>query len=151
MNAKTRSLVVVALALALELLLSPSTSQGQDKPGKVRLNVSAFDYAKHLIASGYVVNDTKGRWRADQPATKEENNFIRLHGFDEYAKWYLGIDEKHGEHAKSRYKFPYGDFKNVHRCGVLAVKSRARQYQYSEIEAAADKLLAEISVKMSKH
>jgi hypothetical protein len=150
MNAKTRPLVVAALALAFALLLAPSRSEGQDKTGKVQLNVGAFEQAKRLIAGGYVVNDTKGKWGADQPTAKEKNNFIRLHGFDEYAKWHLGIDAKHGEHTKSRYKFPYGDFKNVHRCGVLAVKSRARQYRYSEIEMAADELLAEISAKLPK-
>ncbi|MGZ4258573.1 MAG: hypothetical protein ACXVRE_12495, partial [Gaiellaceae bacterium] len=38
---------------------------------------------------------------------------------------------------KGRYKFPYGDFENVHRCGVLAAESRAGQYKYFDIENAA--------------
>jgi hypothetical protein len=42
--------------------------------------------------------------------------------------------------TKRRYKFPYGDLKNVHRCGLLAVRARARQYGYTEIESAAAEL-----------
>ena len=67
----------------------------------------------------------------------QENEFIKLHGFDEYGKWYLGIDEEEREHTKGRYKSPYGDFENVHRCGVLAAESRAGQYKYYDIENAA--------------
>src|SRR5438874_11362049 len=56
---------------------------------------------------------------------EDENEFIRAHGFAQYSKWHLGIDENHAEATKARYKFPFGDFNNVHRCGLLAVKSRA--------------------------
>jgi nucleotide-binding universal stress UspA family protein len=38
---------------------------------------------------------------------------------------------------KSRYKFPYGDFENVHRCGVIAAEVRAAQRKYTDIEVAA--------------
>jgi hypothetical protein len=69
---------------------------------------------------------------------------LSVRGFSEYAKWHLGIDDRYPENTKRRYKFPYGDFKNVHRCGVLAVQTRAREYRYSEIEAAAAQLRAMI-------
>ena len=58
----------------------------------------------------------------------------------QYAKWHLGIDNRFPENTKRRYKFPYGDFKDAHRCGLLAVKTRARQYGYAEIENAATEL-----------
>ena len=67
----------------------------------------------------------------------EENQFISEHGFDEYEKWYLGIDDEEAENTKGRYKFPYGDFERVHRCGVLTAESRAAQYKYLDIETAA--------------
>jgi uncharacterized protein (DUF2267 family) len=35
------------------------------------------------------------------------------------------------------YKFPYGDFENVHRCGVIAAEVRAAQRKYADIEVAA--------------
>jgi hypothetical protein len=88
-----------------------------------------------------VIADSKGAWSGDRPSADQENKFIRLHGFSEYAKWHLGIDTRFAENTKRRYKFPYGDFTNVHRCGLLAVKARAHQYHYAEIENAASKLI----------
>jgi hypothetical protein len=35
---------------------------------------------------------------------------------------------------------PSPDFKNVHRCGLLAVQARVRQYGYANIEKAAAEL-----------
>jgi hypothetical protein len=51
--------------------------------------------------------------------------------------WYLGIDDQEDEDNKGRYKFLYGDFEKVHRCGVLSAESRAGQYKYADIAAAA--------------
>jgi hypothetical protein len=97
-------------------------------------------HAKQLINTGRVVSDRKGAWAKDRPSALLENEFIQRHGFSEYAKWHLGIDRRYAETSKRRYKFPYGDFKNVHRCGVLAVQRRAGEYNYSEIENAATQL-----------
>jgi hypothetical protein len=41
------------------------------------------------------------------------------------------------EETKSRYKFSYGDFENVHRCGVIAAEVRSGQRKYTDIEVAA--------------
>jgi len=108
--------------------------------GSIKLNEDAFAFAARLINDGHVIADRKGAWSGDRPSADQENEFIRLHGFGEYAKWHLGIDERYPENTKRRYKFPYGDFKSVHRCGLLAVKARARQYGYAEIENSALKL-----------
>jgi hypothetical protein len=70
-----------------------------------------------------------------------------VHGFAEYRNWHLGIDETHAEDTKARYKFPFGDFKNIHRCALLAVRSRAHQYGYLDIEDAAIQLLEMIDLK----
>jgi hypothetical protein len=107
----------------------------------IKFNQIAFESCKELIPRGRVIIDKKGAWGRDQPSLAGENEFIRLHGFGEYAKWHLGIDEGRPEATKARYKFPCGDFKDVHRCAVLAVKSRAAQYNYDEIEQAASDLL----------
>ncbi|MET8807826.1 hypothetical protein [Streptomyces sp. NPDC004546] len=42
-----------------------------------------------------------------------------------------------GEETKGRYKFPYGVFERVHRCGVLSAEVRAGQQKYADIENAA--------------
>jgi hypothetical protein len=41
------------------------------------------------------------------------------------------------EDTKGHYEFPYGNFKDVHRCGVLSAESRAGQYKHLDIERAA--------------
>lgn len=103
----------------------------------VKLNKRAYDHAQDLIKHKHVVIDERDAWSEHQPSAQEENEFIRRHGFGEYARWYLGVFEEEDEERKARYKFPYGDFRNVHRCGVLTAESRAGQYKYFEIERAA--------------
>lgn len=101
------------------------------------LNQNGFEFAKGLVQNGKVVRDERDHWSEHQPSTEKENEFIDLHGFAEYAKWHLGIDDENREDTKARYKFPYGDFRNVHRCGVLSAESRAGQYKHFDIERAA--------------
>ena len=103
----------------------------------VKLNRRAYDHAKKLAKEDKVVVDETDAWSEHRPSAAKENEFIRLHGFTEYGRWYLGVDDEVGEDRKGRYKFPYGDFENVHRCGVLTVESRAGQYKYYDIENAA--------------
>jgi hypothetical protein len=102
----------------------------------VKLNKRAFDHARSLIEAGKYVIDDRGAWREHQPSAQQENEFIQQHGYAEYAKWHLGIDDEEGENNKGRYKFPYGDFEKVHRCGLLAAESRAGQRKYYDIELA---------------
>jgi hypothetical protein len=101
------------------------------------LNQRGFDHAKKLVEAGKVVLDERDDWSEHQPTAARENEFIERHGFDEYARWHLGVDPSHGEEAKARYKFPYGDFTAVHRCGVLSAEVRAAQQDYTDIEVAA--------------
>jgi hypothetical protein len=103
----------------------------------VKLHNSAFDHAKELINAGHMVVDNRDAWSEHQPSAQQENEFIRRHGWDAYGKWYLGIDAEEPVQTKGHYKFPYGDFENVHRCGVLSAESRAGQYKYYDIETAA--------------
>jgi hypothetical protein len=102
----------------------------------VQLNQSAFRHARKLINEGKFVSDERDAWSEHQPSTPEENEFIRKHGFEEYGKWHLGIDDELPKDRKRRYKFPYGDFKKVHRCAILTAESRAGQYKYFDIENA---------------
>jgi hypothetical protein len=102
----------------------------------VKLNDRAFEYANDLIKQGKFVLDDRDDWSEHQPSASEENKFIEAHGFSEYARWHLGVDTDADIDTKARYKFPYGDFKKVHRCGVLAADSRAGQRKYEDVEAA---------------
>jgi hypothetical protein len=142
-RARVRSIAVAILLCAINNILA----QARTGPA---LNEDAFAFAMQLIKERHFIADSKGAWRGHQPSANEENEFIRLHGFGEYAKWHLGIDDHYPENTKQRYKFPYGDFKNVHRCGLLAAKARARQYGYTEIENAAAKLEQAVSTQSKK-
>ncbi|WP_055492345.1 hypothetical protein [Streptomyces sp. TP-A0356] len=103
----------------------------------VKLNAKAFDHAKKLIEDDRIVLDDRDEWSEHQPSAAAENAYIEKHGLDEYARWYLGIDDAMGEDTKGRYKFPYGDFERLHRCGVLSAEVRAAQQKYTDIEQAA--------------
>jgi hypothetical protein len=102
----------------------------------VKLNRSAYEHAQALVKEGKVALDDRDDWSEHQPSAEQENRFIEEHGWREYAKWHLGVDDEHAEETKGRYKFPYGDFERVHRCAVLAAESRAAQYDYEDIARA---------------
>ena len=122
-------------------LLVAWTSCATSVDAGARFNVAAFDWAAAHVAQGHFIADKKGAWRNHRPTRSQENAFIQTNGLAEYAKWHLAVDEGHPGNSKARYKFPFGDFHNVHRCGLLAVKARAHEYGYHEIEDGAAKLL----------
>src|SRR5260221_10596711 len=102
-----------------------------------RLSGRSFEFAKKLIDERRVVLDVRDDWSEHQPSAQQENEFIQEHGFSEYGRWYLGVDDEYAEDNKSRHKFPYGDFKNAYRCGVISAEVRAAQRKYADIEVAA--------------
>jgi hypothetical protein len=112
-----------------------SSSWGQAMA--VKLNQRGYEHASTLIRHGKAVLDERDDWSEHRPSAAKENAFIAEHGFGEYQKWHLGIDDEQEPDTKGRYKFPYGDFQAVHRCGVLAAESRAGQYKHADIESAA--------------
>ena len=115
----------------------------------VKLNREAFNYAKELVSDGRFVFDERDAWSEHQPSTQEENDFIERHGIDAFAKWHLGINDERPEDTKGHYEFPYGDFRNVHRCGVISAESRAGQYKHFDIENAAAHLHGMIDARAS--
>jgi hypothetical protein len=103
----------------------------------VKLHRSAYEHAKTLIQEKKFVRDERDAWSEHQPSATQENEFIRLHGWSEYGKWHLGVDDDEKPETKGHYRFPYGDFHRVHRCALLAAESRAGQYKHDDIEKAA--------------
>ncbi|GAC1372091.1 MAG: hypothetical protein NVS3B25_33280 [Hymenobacter sp.] len=112
----------------------------------ISLNPQAAAYARRLIQDGKIKND-EGHWSQHNPDSAAENTFLKKHEMEEYANWHLGLDRTKGADTKGRYKFPYGDFKTVHRDGLLAAKERAAQQGYHDIEKAADELLGLLEKK----
>ena len=62
-------------------------------------------------------------------------------GWTEYSHWHLGIDKSENGETKGAYSFPFGDFRKVHRSGVISAESRAGQHDHTEIRDALKKLL----------
>lgn len=111
----------------------------------MKLNQKAFDQAKRLIKKAKV--EKKTNWTEVQPSTEVENEFLEKEGWDQYASWYLGIDESIEEKSKAHFDFPYGDYESVHRSALIAAKQQASQYDYTEIENAVNHLLIQIDKK----
>ena len=132
---------IAVFCLALVTSCRAIGESGSEAKPTTRLNVEAFTWAAALINQSKFVADNHGRWKDDHPTRAQQNEFIRDQGIAEYSKWHLAIDERHTTGSKARYKFPFGDFRQVHRCGLLAVKARAHEFGYREIEAAAAALL----------
>ncbi|SMC00094.1 hypothetical protein SAMN00120144_2513 [Hymenobacter roseosalivarius DSM 11622] len=113
------------------------------------LNPTAVAFAKRLIKEGKYKND-QGHWSQHNPSTDEQNKYLSKHEIEEYGQWHLGLDMSKGEDTKGRYHFPCGDYKTVHRDGLLAAKERAAQQGYTDIEQAADELLQTLEAKAAK-
>ncbi len=102
-------------------------------------NPAAVRKARRMIAADqYVLEST---WGEINPSADEENAFLERHGWDGYGEWHLGIDEEAGEETKERYSFPFGDFRRVHRSGIIACHYRAAEHRHKEVELAAHRLL----------
>ena len=83
----------------------------------------------------------RSRWADVQPSAADGTRYLKSHSWDEYAAWHLGLTEGAAEHTKRRYAFVYGDFRRVHRMGLIACHYRAAEWRHKEIELAAHELL----------
>ena len=95
--------------------------------------------ARELIeARQYVV---RSEWGEAQPRAADENAFLEQHSWEEYAEWHLGLTEGVADDTKARFAFVYGDFRRVHRSGLIARHYRAAEWEHKEIELVAHDLL----------
>jgi hypothetical protein len=103
------------------------------------LNEAAVSHAEELIrAHRYVL---RSEWNQVQPRAEAQNAYLKNHSWDEYAAWHLGLTEGARDETKARYAFVYGDFKRVHRMGLIASVYRASEWRHKAIELAAHDLL----------
>jgi hypothetical protein len=103
------------------------------------VNEKAVARARKLIESRQYVLDSE--WGEVQPKADAENAFLRSHTWDEYAEWHLGLTENATDETKARHAFVYGDFRRLHRSGLIACHYRAAEWRHKEIELAAHDLL----------
>ena len=103
------------------------------------LNRRAVSHARRLIdARQYVLESD---WGEVQPRADDENALLESRGWNYYALWHLGLTEGATDGTKARYAFVYGDFRRVHRSGIIAVHFRAAEWRHKAVELAAHRLL----------
>ncbi len=103
------------------------------------LNDRAVAHAEGLIrARQYVL---RSEWGDVQPDAAAQNSYLESHSWEQYAEWHLGLTAGAREETKARYAFVYGDFRRVHRMGLIASVYRAGEWRHKEIELAAHDLL----------
>ena len=113
------------------------------------VNPDAVARAQQLIDSRQIVLDSD--WGKVQPGAAEQNAFLESHSWEEYAQWHLALTEGASDHTKARYAFVYGDFRRVHRMGIIACQYRAAEWRHKEIELAAHELLQRLDNRSSRN
>jgi hypothetical protein len=106
------------------------------------VNRAAVARARKLIDAHQYVLDSE--WGSVQPRADDENAYLESHSWDDYAEWFLGLTEGATDETKSRYAFVYGDFRRLHRSGLIACQYRAAEWRHKEVELAAHDLLQHI-------
>lgn len=103
------------------------------------VNERAVRRARRLIEARQYVLDSD--WGESQPRAEDENRFLSAHGWEEYAEWHLGLTDGAPDETKARYAFAFGDFRRIHRSGIIACHYRAAEFRHKAIELAAHDLL----------
>jgi hypothetical protein len=106
------------------------------------VNPSGVEHARELIAARQYV--LRSEWGDVQPRAADENAFLEKHAWEEYAAWHLALTEGATDETKARYAFVFGDFRRVHRMGLIACMYRAAEWRHKEVELAAHDLLQEL-------
>lgn len=103
------------------------------------VNSDAVDAVRRLIdARQYVLDST---WGDVAPSADDENAFLENHTWTDYAQWHLGLTDGANDETKARYAFGCGDFRRVHRMGLIACRYRAAEWRHKDVELAAHDLL----------
>jgi hypothetical protein len=92
----------------------------------------------------YVVRST---WGDVQPRAADQDRYLASHSWDDYAGWHLGLAEGASDETKGRYAFVFGDFRRLHRTGLIACHYRAAEWEHKDIELAAHELLQVLDEK----
>jgi hypothetical protein len=109
------------------------------------VNERAVLKARQLIDARQYVLDSD--WGDVQPNAEAQNAYLASHGWDDYAGWHLGLTEGASDETKARYAFVYGDFRRVHRTGLIACVYRASEWRHKDVELAAHDLLQRLDAR----
>jgi monoamine oxidase len=103
------------------------------------VNDRAVARARQRIEARQYVLDSD--WGDVQPDAAAENRYLESHSWDDYAEWHLGLTDGPSDETKARYGFVLGDFRRIHRSGIIACHYRAAEWRHKAIELAAHDLL----------
>ena len=109
------------------------------------VNDAGVAHAARLIDARQYVLDSD--WGEVQPDAAAQNDYLEKHSWADYAAWHLGLTEGPSDESKARYAFVYGDFRRIHRIGIIACHYRAAEWRHKEIELAAHELLQYLDAK----
>ena len=111
------------------------------------VNPRAVQKAQQLIDAGQYVVESD--WGSVQPRAADQNEFLEKHSWAEYEAWHLGLTDGAADETKARYAFVYGDFRRLHRMGIIACLYRAAEWRHKEIELAAHELLQRLDAVLA--
>jgi hypothetical protein len=106
---------------------------------KYLVNDAGVARARELIEGHQYV--LRSEWGRVQPSAADENEYLERHSWAEYGAWHLGLTDGATDETKARYAFVFGDFRRLHRMGLIACHYRAAEWGHKEIELAAHDLL----------
>ena len=106
------------------------------------VNPAGVEHCRRLIGSRQYV--LASEWGDAQPRAAVENIYLERHAWADYAAWHLGLTDGASDETKARYAFVYGDFRRVHRSGLIACVYRAAEWRHKDVERAAYELLQEL-------
>lgn len=109
---------------------------------RYEVNPDAVLRAQALIGARQYVLDSD--WGEVQPNAEDGNAFLERHGWEAYAAWHLGLTVGANDETKARHAFVYGDYRRVHRSGLIACVYRAAEWRHKQVERAAYSLLQEL-------
>jgi hypothetical protein len=109
-----------------------------------KTNPKGISHANSLISSGDVTKPSS--W--ERPSVEMENAYIEENGWEEFSKWFLGVDTAMDKETKGHYGYIYtSDFKTVDREGLRAIRQRSAQNGLNSVFAAAGKMIEAIDAK----
>lgn len=112
------------------------------------VNEEAVEHVAGLIQARRYVLDSD--WGTVQPDAEAQNRYLDRHSWPEYARWHLGLTEGATDGTKARYAFVVGDFRRVHRSGLIACVYRAAEWRHKAVELTAHDLLQQLDARSGR-
>jgi len=105
----------------------------------LQLNEKAVSAARQRIHQGQYADIRSTRIRPLEPA--DIADYIDRYGWEAYASWFIAVDTNEDEYSAFRYKFMYGDLKEVSKIHLERSLREVDRYGDYRIESAISDLL----------